>query len=115
MSLDLIAHEQQSWPPRLTESRCIRNHRTIRRRTFSASVTKSAAVVVPAALEWMPLAIYASSPQGTAQAHVYQQLAVSRKGEIRGNYYDSISDAVQPLTGSIDREPLTSPPVRREA
>ena len=29
---------------------------------------------------------------------------MSRKGEIKGNYYDSVSDAVQPVTGAIDRD-----------
>lgn len=72
--------------------------------TTTAATDAAAESAPPADLDWMPLGVYASSPQGTAQAHVYQQLAVSRKGEIKGNYYDSISDAVQPLTGSIDRE-----------
>jgi hypothetical protein len=75
--------------------------------TTAAATTATAAAETaapPADLDWMPLGVYASSPQGAAQAHVYQQLAVSRKGEIKGNYYDSVSDAVQPLAGSIDRE-----------
>jgi hypothetical protein len=52
----------------------------------------------------MPLGVFATSPKGASQAHVYQQLAVSKQGELKGNYYDAISNAVQPITGSIDRE-----------
>lgn len=62
------------------------------------------AAAPPADLEWLPLGVYATSPQGAAEAHVYQQLAVSKKGELKGNYYDSISNAVQPISGSIDPE-----------
>lgn len=58
----------------------------------------------PADLEWMPLGVFATGPKGTADAHIYLQLAVSRKGEIKGNYYDAVSDATQVVTGAIDRE-----------
>lgn len=66
--------------------------------------TTAAAASPPSDLEWLPLGVYATAPKGAAQAHVYQQLAVSRKGELKGNYYDSISNTVQPVSGSIDRE-----------
>ena len=52
----------------------------------------------------MPLGVFAVAPKGTEQAHIYQQLAVSRKGELKGNSYDAVSDAVQPITGTIDRD-----------
>jgi len=63
----------------------------------------AAAAAPPSDLEWLPLGVYAMSPQGATQAHVYQQLAVSKQGELKGNYYDAISNAVQPVSGSIDR------------
>jgi len=68
------------------------------------SVMGEAAAPPPSDLEWMPLGVYATTPKGAAQAHVYQQLAVSKQGELKGNYYDAISNAVQPVSGSIDRE-----------
>jgi hypothetical protein len=52
----------------------------------------------------MPLGVFAVAPQGTEQAHIYQQLAVSRKGELKGNSYDAVSDAVQQISGTIDRD-----------
>ena len=58
----------------------------------------------PPDLEWMPLGVYATGPKDAAQAHVYQQLAVSKQGELKGNYYDSITNTTQPVSGSIDRE-----------
>ncbi|MGB8853182.1 MAG: hypothetical protein WCC69_06425 [Pirellulales bacterium] len=58
----------------------------------------------PADLEWMPLGVFATGPKGTADAHIYLQLAVSRKGEIKGNYYDAVSDATQVVSGAIDRD-----------
>ena len=64
----------------------------------------SNAAALPPDLEWMPLGVYATGPKDAAQAHVYQQLAVSKQGELKGNYYDSITDATQPVSGSIDRE-----------
>lgn len=73
----------------------------------SSAETESAAAATaapPADLEWLPLGVYATSPTGASQAHVYQQLAVSKQGELKGNYYDAISNAVQPIAGSIDRE-----------
>lgn len=73
--------------------------------TASASASATAAASAPPAdLEWLPLGVFAVAPRGTEQAHIYQQLAVSRKGELKGNSYDAVSDAVQPLTGTIDRE-----------
>lgn len=58
----------------------------------------------PSDLEWMPLGVYAAGPKGTSEAHVYLQLAVSRAGELKGNYYDAVSNATQPITGSIDKD-----------
>ena len=64
----------------------------------------SNAAALPPDLEWMPLGVYATGPKDAAQAHVYQQLAVSKQGELKGNYYDSITNTTQPVSGSIDRE-----------
>lgn len=57
----------------------------------------------PSDLEWLPLGVYAVAPAGAAHTQIVQQLAVNRGGEIRGNSYDAISNATQPISGSIDR------------
>ena len=67
--------------------------------------------VGPADSDWLPLGVFAVVPPGTqdtAQAHNYQQLAVDRKGTIKGNFFDAISGTVQPITGSVDRTALTA-------
>ena len=56
--------------------------------------------------EWLPRGVFAVAPPGGAAAHNYQQLAVDRSGAIRGTFYDAISDAVLPITGSVDKGSL---------
>ena len=70
----------------------------------AASQAGTAAAPPPADLEWLPLGVFATAPKAAAQAHIYQQLAVSRTGELKGNYYDAISNATQPISGKIDAE-----------
>jgi hypothetical protein len=65
--------------------------------------------VGPADSDWLPLGVFAVVPPGTpdtAQAHNYQQLAVDRQGTIKGNFFDTISGTVQPITGTVDRTAL---------
>ncbi len=59
-----------------------------------------------AADDWLPLGVFAVVADPTSQAHSYQQLAVDRSGVIKGNFYDAVSDTVQPIEGAIDREAL---------
>lgn len=70
----------------------------------TATSANSNAATPPSDVEWMPLGVYATGPKDATQAHVYQQLAVSKQGELKGNYYDSITNTTQPVSGSIDRE-----------
>ena len=67
--------------------------------------------VGPADSDWLPLGVFAVVPPGTkdtAQAHNYQQLAVDRQGAIRGNFYDTLSGTIQPITGAINRTALNA-------
>ena len=67
--------------------------------------------VGPADADWLPLGVFAVVPPGTqdtAQAHNYQQLAVDRQGAIKGNFYDTLSGTVQPITGTVDRTSLVA-------
>jgi hypothetical protein len=72
--------------------------------TAAASEPGETSAEPPADLEWMPLGVFATGPKGTADAHIYLQLAVSRKGDIKGNYYDAVSDATHVVSGAIDRD-----------
>jgi hypothetical protein len=67
--------------------------------------------VGPADSDWLPLGVFAVLPPGTQdtdQAHNYQQLAVDRQGTIKGNFYDTLSGTVQPITGTVDRNALAA-------
>ncbi len=67
--------------------------------------------VGPADSDWLPLGVFAVVPPGTqdtAQAHNYQQLAVDRQGAIKGNFYDTLSGTIQPITGTVDRTTLNA-------
>jgi hypothetical protein len=67
--------------------------------------------VGPADADWLPLGVFAVVPPGTQerdQSHNYQQLAVDRQGMIKGNFFDTISGTIQPITGSVDRAALTA-------
>ena len=67
--------------------------------------------VGPADSDWLPLGVFAVVPPGTqdtAQAHNYQQLAVDRQGAIKGNFFDTLSGTVQPITGTVDRTALAA-------
>jgi hypothetical protein len=67
--------------------------------------------VAPADSDWLPLGVFAVVPPGTqdtAQAHNYQQLAVDRQGTIKGNFFDTLSGTIQPITGTVDRTALNA-------
>ena len=67
--------------------------------------------VGPADSDWLPLGVFAVVPPGTqdnGQAHNYQQLAVDRQGAIKGNFYDTLSGTIQPITGAVDRTSSTT-------
>jgi len=67
--------------------------------------------VGPADSDCLPLGVFAVVPPGTqdtAQAHNYQQLAIDRQGTIKGNFFDTISGTVLPITGTVDRTALAA-------
>ena len=67
--------------------------------------------VGPADSDWLPLGVFAVVPPGTQQsdqAHNYQQLAIDREGTIKGNFYDTLSGSIQPITGTVDRTTLVA-------
>lgn len=71
--------------------------------TAATGVAAPQAVAPPADAEWLPLGVFAAGPKSAGDPHVYLQLAVSKQGEMKGNYYDAVSDATQPIAGSIDK------------
>lgn len=56
---------------------------------------------------WLPLGAFAAVPAGGERAlapHVFLELSLHRDGTVRGNYFDAVSDAVEPVAGRFDRE-----------
>ena len=54
--------------------------------------------------EWLPLGVFAIV-QGEEKTsnHIFQ-LAVNKKGVIRGNYYDAVTDTTSQVYGSVDQK-----------
>lgn len=55
--------------------------------------------------QWMPLGTFAvlSDPKQTS-SHLVMQLAMNKKGVIRGNIYNQVTDKVQQLEGAVDNQ-----------
>ncbi len=55
--------------------------------------------------EWLPLGVFAVIAEPTqTQTDRVVQLALNKEGVIRGNFQDSLTDKVIPVTGSVDKE-----------
>jgi hypothetical protein len=54
--------------------------------------------------EWQPLGVYAAVRGDEQTSDKILQLAVSKGGVIRGNYYDAFADSTLPVYGSVDRK-----------
>jgi len=52
--------------------------------------------------EWLPLGVFAIAPEKVGQPTALTQLAVNKAGILEGAYYDTISDSMQPIKGSVD-------------
>jgi hypothetical protein len=56
----------------------------------------------PPETEWKPLGVYSLTQGDEEQSNYVFQLAVSKAGVIRGNYYDGLMDSTTPVYGSVD-------------
>jgi hypothetical protein len=54
--------------------------------------------------QWQPLGVYAMTKGDETTSNDIFQLAVNKDGVIRGNYYNAVSDAVTPVTGSLSKK-----------
>jgi hypothetical protein len=54
--------------------------------------------------EWQPLGVFAMVRGDEETSDKIFQLAVSKEGVIRGNYYDAIGDNTLPVYGSVDKK-----------
>jgi len=54
--------------------------------------------------EWLPLGVFAMTQGDQPTSNDLFQLTVNRKGVIRGNFYNALSDSTLPVYGSVDEK-----------
>jgi len=54
--------------------------------------------------EWQPLGVFALVQDDEKTSFNIFQLAVDKKGVLRGNYYNALTDANEPIYGSVDKK-----------
>jgi hypothetical protein len=54
--------------------------------------------------EWKPLGVFALVQGDQTNSNNVFQLAVSKDGVVRGNYYDGVMDVTTPVYGSVDKK-----------
>lgn len=52
---------------------------------------------------WLPLGVYALGALGQDESNTLIQLAVNRQGDLRGTYYDILTDEAQDIRGNVDK------------
>jgi hypothetical protein len=71
------------------------------------AIASSAPEVDPAKAEWMPLGVFALTPDGQASGPdptLFLQLAISKEGIISGTLHNSATDTTQTIEGMVDKE-----------
>jgi len=68
--------------------------------TIAAAVPE---VADPAAVEWMPLGVFAIAEQDATDTGMVLQLAVSKEGIIAGTFYNQTLNVERPVEGTVDR------------
>jgi hypothetical protein len=66
-------------------------------------VAPVAANVAPIAEEWMALGTYSLRSNPTAPPTIMLQLAVNHAGQLKGVYYDSLTNTTHNISGTLDR------------
>ena len=58
----------------------------------------------PASEQWQPLGVFAMVKGDETTSNDIFQLAISKDGVVRGNYYNAVSDNTTPLYGSLEKK-----------
>ena len=56
------------------------------------------------AKDWKPLGVYSLVQGGQSNTNMMFQIAVNKKGAIKGNYYNALTDETKPISGAIDKK-----------
>jgi hypothetical protein len=54
--------------------------------------------------QWQPLGVFAMVKGDEQTSNDIFQLAISKDGIVRGNYYNAVSDSATPVSGSLDKK-----------
>lgn len=71
------------------------------------AIAQNAPAEKPAASDWMPLGVYAITPDGEptgADPTMFLQLAVSKQGVINGTFQNTATDDVKQVEGMVDKQ-----------
>ncbi len=52
--------------------------------------------------EWLPLGVFTTPPHAGSQPTSFQQIAVSKAGQVKGVMFDAATNTVQPISGLCD-------------
>lgn len=56
------------------------------------------------AKDWKPLGVYSLTQGDQTDSAILFQLAVDKKGTIRGNYYNALTQETKPVSGAVDKK-----------
>ncbi len=56
--------------------------------------------------DWKPFGVFSLLQEGETDSTKLFQLAANKDGIIRGNYYDTLTDEVKPVSGAIDKKTM---------
>lgn len=57
--------------------------------------------------DWLPLGVFALGAVGQSESNTLIQLAVDRQGDLRGTYYDILTNEAQDIRGNVDKSTRT--------
>jgi hypothetical protein len=55
---------------------------------------------------WQSFGVFSLVQRGQSDSTMLMQLAVDKAGTIRGNYYNTLTDEVKPLSGAVDKKTM---------
>ncbi len=68
-----------------------------------AQLANNGGLTLPADENFLSLGVFSLAPQDKIDASALVQLAVNKNGEVRGSYYDLLTDQEQTIQGALDK------------
>jgi hypothetical protein len=64
----------------------------------------STSAAKPNSKDWKPMGVFALVQKGQTSSTTMFEIAVDKKGKIRGNCYDQLTNQIQPISGSVNKK-----------